>query len=562
MSSEKEETKTEKKKVKKQKRRRYRTLGGRQIRGLILFGIVLILASGIAAGVQVFIQTLTDFGMRAESYATTIASRLDGDQIRRYVETGQKDDRYDLINNTFETTVSMLDVELLYVVVPTEDDLIFIWHVLGETAKTVEIDESKDYEFLQHVPYQSEEQKARMMDVIEGKETVMTVNEMSPYVDYEALVSTMAPVFDSEENKVAVLGVDIGIVGLLFSITMTVIGVLKSLFIILLVGLVIYYIVFRITVIRPIIALKKATVDLVNNLDSDKPFSVKVRTRDEIEILANSFGEMDRKLREYIKENTEITKEKERISTELTLATRIQEGMLPNVFPAFPDRSDFDIFASMTPAKEVGGDFYDFFLIDEAHLGVVMADVSGKGVPAALFMMMSMIMIRNYAMTGMSPKEVLETVNTQICQNNRMQMFVTVWFGVLDLETGKISAVNAGHEYPVVKMPEGKWELLKDKHGFVIGGIKNIRYTQYEIDLAPGSMLFVYTDGVAEATNEAEELYGTTRMLEAMNEVRDQTPSEILKAVGDSVNQFVGDAPQFDDLTMLCLVYQGNSHTS
>ena len=562
MSSEKEETKTEKKKVKKQKRRRYRTLGGRQIRGLILFGIVLILASGIAAGVQVFIQTLTDFGMRAESYATTIASRLDGDQIRRYVETGQKDDRYDLINNTFETTVSMLDVELLYVVVPTEDDLIFIWHVLGETAETVEIDESKDYEFLQHVPYQSEEQKARMMDVIEGKETVMTVNEMSPYVDYEALVSTMAPVFDSEENKVAVLGVDIGIVGLLFSITMTVIGVLKSLFIILLVGLVIYYIVFRITVIRPIIALKKATVDLVNNLDSDKPFSVKVRTRDEIEILANSFGEMDRKLREYIKENTQITKEKERISTELTLATRIQEGMLPNVFPAFPDRSDFDIFASMTPAKEVGGDFYDFFLIDEAHLGVVMADVSGKGVPAALFMMMSMIMIRNYAMTGMSPKEVLETVNTQICQNNRMQIFVTVWFGVLDLETGKISAVNAGHEYPVVKMPEGKWELLKDKHGFVIGGIKNIRYTQYEIDLAPGSMLFVYTDGVAEATNEAEELYGTTRMLEAMNEVRDQTPSEILKAVGDSVNQFVGDAPQFDDLTMLCLVYQGNSHTS
>ena len=547
----------EKKKVKKKKRRRYRTLAGRNMRSLIFFGIMLILASSIAAAIQVFVRSLTDFEEKSLSYATTIGSRLDMEEIKGYLETGQKDERYDLIEASLETTVSMLDIDLLYVAVPTEEDMIYIWDILGTNAQTLEVDKSRYYGFLQHVPYSSENQKSEIMNIMEGNESSLTINEMSPYVEYEALVSTMVALEDAKGNRVALIGIDIGLEGLVVSILLIVGGVLKSLVIVLLVWLVIYYIVFRLTVIRPIIALKKATVDLVNNLGSDKPFSVKVRTRDEIEILANSFGEMDSKLREYIKENTEITKEKQRISTELNLATQIQESMLPDIFPAFPDRHDFDIYASMTPAKEVGGDFYDFFLIDDSHLGVVMADVSGKGVPAALFMMMSMIMIRNYAMTGMSPKEVLETVNTQICHNNRMKMFVTVWFGVLDLETGKVSAVNAGHEYPAVKTPEGKWELLKDKHGFVIGGISKIRYSQYELDMAPGSMLFVYTDGVAEAANGAEELYGTERMLEALNSAQDHSPQGILSSVRDSVNLFVGDAPQFDDLTMLCLVYQG-----
>ena len=246
---------------------------------------------------------------------------------------------------------------------------------------------------------------------------------------------------------------------------------------------------------------------------------------------------------------------------DLNTASAIQSGMLPNRFPAFPEHSEFDIHASMNPAKEVGGDFYDFFLIDDDHLGLVMADVSGKGVPAALFMMASKILLKIYASSGDAPETILRKVNDQVCSNNQLEMFVTVWFGVLDLNTGVITAVNAGHEYPVIRHPDGRFELLKDKHGFVVGGMAGVRYKQYEIPLEPGSKLFLYTDGVPEATNEENELFGTDRMLEALNSAADGTPREILESVNESVQAFVKEAPQFDDLTMLCVTYHGRKNT-
>jgi len=292
---------------------------------------------------------------------------------------------------------------------------------------------------------------------------------------------------------------------------------------------------------------------------SDTAFEMEktYRTGDEIEVLAESFASLSQKTRDYIQQITEITAEKERIGTELALATRIQADMLPNIFPAFPEREEFDIFASMDPAKEVGGDFYDFFLIDDTHLGIVMADVSGKGVPAALFMMISKILVQNYAMSGKSPAEALRAVNDQICSNNREEMFVTVWLGVLDTVTGTVTAANAGHEFPVVMQTGGKFELIKDKHGFVVGGMEGIRYKEYELTLSPGSKLFLYTDGVPEATNAENELFGTDRMLEALNADPDASPEEMLANVRRAVDDFVKDAEQFDDLTMLGLAYRG-----
>ena len=211
----------------------------------------------------------------------------------------------------------------------------------------------------------------------------------------------------------------------------------------------------------------------------------------------------------------------------------------------------------MDPAKEVGGDFYDFFLIDESHLALAIADVSGKGVPAALFMMISKILVQNAAMAALSPAEVLRAVNNQICANNREEMFITVWFGILDTATGKITAANAGHEYPALMTSGGAFELLKDKHGFVIGGMEDIRYRDYELSLTPGSKLFLYTDGVPEATNAENELFGTDRMLRALNEQPSAPPEKILKNVRRAVDGFVKDAEQFDDLTMLCVEYKG-----
>ena len=292
---------------------------------------------------------------------------------------------------------------------------------------------------------------------------------------------------------------------------------------------------------------------------SDYFAMLNIRTGDEVENLSLVLADMERDLTEYEENLTKITAEKERIGTELALATRIQADMLPNIFPAFPERPDFDIYASMDPAKEVGGDFYDFFLIDEKHLGLVMADVSGKGVPAALFMMISKILVQNYAMTGRSPAQVLQAVNTQICSNNREEMFVTVWFGILDTETGKITAANAGHEYPVLMHAGGQFELLKDKHGLVIGAMDGIRYKEYEITLQKGSKLFLYTDGVPEATNAENELFGTGRMLAALNGDPAAAPEMVLRRMRQAVDGFVLEAEQFDDLTMLCLEFKGNT---
>ena len=281
------------------------------------------------------------------------------------------------------------------------------------------------------------------------------------------------------------------------------------------------------------------------------------KTGDEIEALAEAFADLSGRTVQYISDIQRITSEKERIGAELSLATSIQSGMLPNMFPAFPGRPEFDIYASMEPAKEVGGDFYDFFLIDDDRLAMVIADVSGKGVPAALFMMASKILINDHALMGGTPAEILTRVNKHICSNNEAEMFVTVWLGILDIRTGKLTAASAGHEYPMLNS-NGRYELFKDKHGFAVGAADFAKYKDYEITLKKGDSIFVYTDGVAEATDANNELFGTERTLDALNAMpADNSQEEVLKGVRKAVDAFVKDAPQFDDLTMLGFKYYG-----
>ena len=256
---------------------------------------------------------------------------------------------------------------------------------------------------------------------------------------------------------------------------------------------------------------------------------------------------------EYAKQQLEAS----RIETELSMATRIQASMLPNIFPAFPERPEFEIYASMDPAKEVGGDFYDFFFVDENHLCLIIADVSGKGVPAALFMMASKIILQSSAGPGLSPAEILTRTNEAIRANNQEEMFVTVWLGILELSTGRLTAANAGHEKPILKSPGGEFEALMDKHGIVVGVMDGIRYREYEVQLLPGAKLFLYTDGVPEAARADGEIFGIGRTLAALNEHPDANPVELLKNVRSAVDGFVRDAEQFDDLTMLCVEYKG-----
>ena len=246
-----------------------------------------------------------------------------------------------------------------------------------------------------------------------------------------------------------------------------------------------------------------------------------------------------------------------RLGTELSMATDIQASQLPRLFPAFPNRPEFDVFASMTPAKEVGGDFYDFFLADSDHIALVMADVSGKGVPAALFMMVSRVLIKSHLQNGESPGEALTSVNEQLCESNEAQLFVTVWLAVLDITTGKGIAANAGHEHPALRRAGGRYELVIYRHSPAVATMEGIRFREHEFELNPGDSLFVYTDGVAEATNAENVLFGSERMLEALNRNPEALPEEVLSNVMDGIDSFVAGAEQFDDITMLCLKYNG-----
>ena len=248
-------------------------------------------------------------------------------------------------------------------------------------------------------------------------------------------------------------------------------------------------------------------------------------------------------------------------AAELNVATNIQKSMLPGIFPAFPDRKEFDIYAAMRPAKEVGGDFYDFFLVDDDHLALVIADVSGKGVPAALFMMIAKTLLKNAAQSGLSPKEVLGRVNYRLLENNSAEMFVTVWLGILEISTGKMICSNAGHENPMIKRKGEPFEMFKDPHGFVLAGMETSKYKEYELQLNPGDILFVYTDGVTEATTKDLRLFGTDGILKSLNS-RDGIPvKERIIAAYQDIDAFVGSAPQFDDITMLALeIKENRSH--
>ena len=256
-------------------------------------------------------------------------------------------------------------------------------------------------------------------------------------------------------------------------------------------------------------------------------------------------------------EQENMIKEQERIVKELSTARQIQSSVLPHIFPPFPERREIDLYASMDPARDVGGDFYDFFFVDEDHLCLVIADVSGKGIPAALFMMFAKRIIEDFARIEHSASEILKKTNNLLCDNNQADMFVTVWLGILEISTGKMTAANAGHEYPAICKKDGFFEIYKDRHGFVIGGMEGVHYREYTLQMNSGDKIFVYTDGVPEATNGSGEMFGVEHMTAALNSCAGGSPTDILRKVRSAVDDFVGDAEQFDDLTMMCMEYKG-----
>lgn len=305
---------------------------------------------------------------------------------------------------------------------------------------------------------------------------------------------------------------------------------------------------------KPILALSEG-VKIVG--DGNLDHNLSVDTGDEIEDLAKAFNKMTLDLKTYIKNLKETTAEKERIESELKIAHSIQNSMLPRIFPPFPDRKEIDLFASMEPAKEVGGDFFDFFFVDRNKLCFVMADVSGKGVPAALFMVIAKTLLKNQALLGYPPDEVLTKVNSILCSDNDECMFVTVFFGMLDVSTGKLTYANAGHNPPLLTGENGEYDWLQSKKSFVLAGMDNIIYKSNELMIKPGDSIFLYTDGVTEAMNPEGKLFSDPRLKETINRLKVLNGKELAEGIRQEIREHVKEAPQSDDITMLILKYNG-----
>ena len=378
--------------------------------------------------------------------------------------------------------------------------------------------------------------------------------------DFGWLCSAYDPILDSEGNAVCLVGVDIDMNDVVHARNAFLWYLLAATAAVGLIASALGVWQMNRSVVQPLQMLSKATDEFADpdvEYTRENVINLPIKTKNEIGDLYQKTRNMQLRLVDYMDNLTRVTTEKEHISTELNVANRIQADMLPRIFPPFPDRTEFDIYAIMHPAKEVGGDFYDFFLVDDDHLAMVVADVSGKGVPAALFMVITKTLIKNRAQMGDSPSEVLFNVNNQLCEGNDEEFFVTVWLGILEISTGNGWAVNAGHEHPVIRRGNGSFDLVVYKHSPAVGVMSGIPFRQHEFHLDPGDALFVYTDGVPEATNAKSELFGNERMLQVLNAHTEEEPENLLPIMHREINAFVGEAPQFDDITMLMLEYIG-----
>ena len=504
--------------------------------------LVMILAPSIARLYRTRMEE--QYSKLAFGQASVAADLIDGDRVEQYYLTGEKDAYYEEIHRYLLDAKEKMGLKYFYVVVPEDEVMFYIWDagVAGEDG-VCDLGDTDAY-------YGGGKELMHSAFAVDAEQTILITNNE----EYGYLASAYVAILNRAGTPVALASVDISMDMIDQQIHQFLGLTLCVVLVVLLLSIFAYYYYVRRILIRPLGTLHHAAIGLVESrMENLSDFKVDLHTGDELEDLSDAFRYMVSELNEYIRDLSRVTAEKERIGAELDVARHIQASMLPCIFPAFPERHEFDIYASMTPAKEVGGDFYDFFLVDDDHLAIVMADVSGKGVPAALFMMISKTLLKSAAQSGLSPKAVLEKVNNQLCENNDAEMFVTVWLGILEISTGKMKCANAGHEYPAIMRRGGGFQLFKDKHGLVLAGMEGARYREYELELNEGDRLFVYTDGVPEATNADTVLYGTDRMLHALNEAKDRSCCELLASLHRDVDAFVGAADQFDDITMLCI---------
>lgn len=540
-------------------------------RSLLSGTLLILLTLGVGLGVLGMVTyhsgMIGRYQAQLESLLRLTATQIDADDLAACMESGVKSAQYEKTQAYLDNMKETCDIKYIYVVKPLNtdatDNMMNVIAGVSEEERILYADMLVQMGELTGSEY-SPEVAAVYFERMDRSDDITYYANTTEFGD---MYTGLMPLHDKNGDPVAILSIDIekGVINQTLVRNGITVGV--SIVVLASISLIFTFLWLRRRIIRPIVGLELAASSFItssrNTQDPEELVynSPEIRTQDEMELLSDALVGMTEDMKRYMRTLITETAEKERIGAELNVATQIQANMLPRIFPAFPERKEFDIYASMDPAKEVGGDFYDFFLADDDHLAMVIADVSGKGVPAALFMAISKALIKNRTLMGGSPAEILRDVNNQLCEGNDAGLFITVWLAILQISTGKGMAANAGHEHPALRRKGEGYELVKYRHSMAVATVEGISFREHEFELHPGDTLFVYTDGVPEATNANKEMFGTDRMLAALNEDADAVPADVLKQVRRAVDGFVKDAEQFDDLTMLVLNYRGNAQT-
>ncbi len=487
-----------------------------------------------------------------EHYDSTIASVakvalavIDGDSIETYRLTKEKDENYQTTNAILDDLVVQFDLNFLYVSYVSGSDythIEYIYDLIKHDSPWT------PYPLGYEEDYFEKDFNASSKKVFEQGSSIVrhTLKARSG-----SHITAMLPVYDSSKKIVAVLGVEKSMQEYVDSRKTFTFVVLLVEFLSAIVFITVFSAVMNRRIISPITKIGKEASLFVTKGGKPSAELEQIPYNDEIGTLAKAISKMEVDIHNYINDLTNITAEKERIGTELKVATQIQSDMLPSVYPAFPDHSEFDLFATMSPAKEVGGDLFDYLILDKNRILFMVGDVSGKGVPAALFMVITKTLLVSHAVQGMSPSQIFEMTNNQLSQNNASSMFVTCWLGIFSLDTGELTYVNAGHPSPVLCRSEGKIDYVREKPDFVLAAMPGVKYTEHILKMSKGDSLFVYTDGVTEATDSQNQLFGEERLLDAVSKTSGMNALDSLKEVRRHVDAFVGEGEQFDDITML-----------
>lgn len=499
------------------------------------------------------------YAQRVISGSKSVATMLDKEDVRMIIsDGGENSEAYGRVENILNTIKRDGEITYLSLVIPDEDSVTFY---IDGCVPEMGDDPANQLTYGTDVLYTdaaNDEADLQKYLLIWGMyaENKGTEEPLVTDNSYGYNYTAVAPILDENGQAIAEIQYILDMQEVRDHLNGFLYNMLGISFCIICAALLLYILLVKWMVLNPVEKLSEFTTEITKTGNFSKQ-EIEIKTGDEIEALGQSFNYMMERLEDYIKDLTVVTAEKERIGAELNVATQIQSSMLPCIFPAFPDRDELDIYATMTPAKEVGGDFYDFFMVDERHVAIVIADVSGKGVPAALFMVIGKTLIKDHTQPGRDLGEVFTEVNNILCESNDNGMFITAFEGVLDLVTGEFRYANAGHEMPFIYRKDGGYEAYKIRPGFVLAGMENIKYKEQKIQLNIGDKIFQYTDGVTEATDKDNQLYGMDRLHKVLNEkCLDCNPEQTLKLVKEDIDAFVGDNDQFDDITMLCLEYK------